>query len=125
MRLFIATSPISRLALCRPLAALLTGLLLTTGVAKVQDYPTKPVRVVQIADVPNVLVVHPSVPAKTFEEFLVYLKANPGKLNYGSTGVGTSSHFSSYMLAQWLGVDALHVPYKGANALNDLLAGRL
>ncbi len=83
------------------------------------------VPVVQIADVPNVLVVHPSVPAKTFEEFLVYLKANPGKLNYGSTGVGTSSHLSSYMLSQRLGVETLHVPYKGANALNDLLAGRL
>jgi len=81
--------------------------------------------VVQIADVPNVLVVHPSVPAATFEEFLVYAKANPGKLSYGSTGIGTSSHLSSFMLSQRLGVDALHVPYKGANALNDLLAGRL
>ena len=83
------------------------------------------VPIVQIADVPNVLVVHPSVPAKTFEEFLAYVKANPGKLNYGSTGVGTSSHLSSYMLSQRLGVETLHVPYKGANALNDLLAGRL
>ena len=83
------------------------------------------VPIVQIADVPNVLVVHPSVPAKTFEEFLAYVKANPGKLNYGSTGVVTSSHLSSYMLSQRLGVETLHVPYKGANALNDLLAGRL
>lgn len=83
------------------------------------------VPVVQIANVPNVLVVHPSVPAKNFEEFLAYVKANPGKLNYGSTGVGTSSHLSSFMLSQRIGVDTLHVPYKGANALNDLLAGRL
>ncbi len=83
------------------------------------------VPVVQIADVPNVLVVHPSIPAATFEEFLAYAKANPGKLSYGSTGIGTSSHLSSFMLSQRLGVDALHVPYKGANALNDLLAGRL
>lgn len=83
------------------------------------------VPVVQIADVPNVLVVHPSVPAKTFEEFIAYAKANPGKLNYGSTGVGTSSHLSSYMLSQRIGSETLHVPYKGANALNDLLAGRL
>jgi len=83
------------------------------------------VPIVQVADVPNVLVVHPSVPARTFEEFVGYLKANPGKLNYGSTGIGTSAHLSSYMLTQRLGAEALHVPYKGANALNDLLAGRL
>jgi tripartite-type tricarboxylate transporter receptor subunit TctC len=83
------------------------------------------VPIVQVANVPNVLVVHPSVPAKTFEEFVAYLKANPGKLNYGSTGVGTSSHLSGFMLSQRLGVETLHVPYKGANALNDLLAGRL
>jgi tripartite-type tricarboxylate transporter receptor subunit TctC len=83
------------------------------------------VPIVQVANVPNVLVVHPSVPAKTFEEFVAYMKANPGKLNYGSTGVGTSSHLSGFMLSQRVGVETLHVPYKGANALNDLLAGRL
>jgi tripartite-type tricarboxylate transporter receptor subunit TctC len=83
------------------------------------------VPIVQIADVTNVLVINPSVPAKTFEEFVAYAKANPGKLSYGSTGIGTSSHLSSFMLAQRMGVEALHVPYKGANALNDLLAGRL
>ena len=83
------------------------------------------VPIVQLADVPNVLVVHPSVPAKTFEEFIAYVKANPGKLNYGSTGIGTSAHLSSYMLSQRIGANAVHVPYKGAAALNDLLAGRL
>ncbi len=83
------------------------------------------VPVVQIADVPNVLVVNPEVPAKTLEEFIAYAKANPNKLNYGSTGVGTSSHLSSYMLSKRVGADTLHVPYKGANALNDLLAGRV
>ena len=83
------------------------------------------VPIVQLADVPNVLVVHPSVPAKTFEEFVAYAKANPGKLNYGSTGIGTSSHLSSYMLSQRIGAEAVHVPYKGATALNDLIAGRL
>lgn len=83
------------------------------------------VPIVQIADVPNVLVVNPSVPAKSFEEFIAYTKANPGKLSYGSTGVGTSSHLSSFMLSQRIGADTLHVPYKGANALTDLLAGRL
>lgn len=83
------------------------------------------VPVVQIADVPNVLVVHPSLPAKTFEEFIAYAKANPGKLNYGSTGVGTSSHLSGFMLSKRTGAETTHVPYKGADALNDLLAGRL
>ena len=83
------------------------------------------VPVVQLADVPNVLVVNNDVPAKTLEAFVAYAKANPGKLSYGSTGVGTSSHLSSYMLSQRIGADTLHVPYKGSGALNDLLAGRL
>ena len=83
------------------------------------------VPIVQIADVPNVLVVHPSVPARTMEEFIAYAKANPGKLNYSSTGVGTSSHLSGYMLSQRSGAETTHVPYKGADALKDLLAGRV
>ena len=83
------------------------------------------VPVVQIADVPNVLVVHPSLPVKSMEEFIAYAKANPGKLNYGSTGVGTSSHLSGFMLGKRVGLETTHVPYKGADALNDLLAGRL
>ena len=83
------------------------------------------VPIVQIADVPNVLVVHPSVPANTLDEFIAYMKANPGKLNYGSTGIGTSSHLSGFMLSQRTGADTVHVPYKGADALNDLLTGRV
>ena len=83
------------------------------------------VPIVQIADVPNVLVVHPSLGVKNFEQFVSYAKANPGKLNYGSTGIGTSSHLSGYMLSKRMGIDATHVPYKGADALNDLLGGRL
>jgi tripartite-type tricarboxylate transporter receptor subunit TctC len=83
------------------------------------------VPIVQIADVPNVLVVHPSLGVKNFEQFVSYAKANPGKLNYGSTGIGTSSHLSGYMLIKRMGIDATHVPYKGADALNDLLVGRL
>lgn len=83
------------------------------------------VPIVQIADVPNVLVVHPSVPAKTFDEFLVYAKANPGKLNCSSTGIGTSSHLSCFLLAKRANFEAVHVPYKGADALRDLIAGRV
>jgi tripartite-type tricarboxylate transporter receptor subunit TctC len=83
------------------------------------------VPVVQIADVPNVLVVHPSLPVKSVEEFIAYARANPGKLNYGSTGVGTSSHLSGFMLSKRIGAETTHIPYKGADALTDLLAGRL
>ena len=83
------------------------------------------VPIVQIAEVPNVLVVHPSLPVKTVEEFIAHAKANPGKLNYGSTGVGTSSHLSGFILAKRAGIETVHVPYKGADALRDLLAGRV
>ncbi len=83
------------------------------------------VPIVQIAEVPNVLVVHPSLPVNTVDEFIAYGKANPGKLNYGSTGIGTSSHLSSFMLSRRGGIETTHVPYKGADALNDLLTGRL
>ena len=89
------------------------------------DPLTDLVPVVQIADVPNVLVVHPSLPAKSFDEFVAYAKANPGKLNYSSTGVGTSSHLSGFMLTERIGTQATHIPYKGADALNDLLSGRV
>jgi tripartite-type tricarboxylate transporter receptor subunit TctC len=59
------------------------------------------------------------------EEFIQYGKANPGKLNYASTGIGTSSHLSSHMLAARAGFEATHIPYKGAEALKDLLTGRV
>ena len=83
------------------------------------------VPIVQIAEVPNVLVMHPSVPAQSLEEFLAYARANPGALNYCSTGIGTSSHLSSFMLGKRAGFEATHIPYKGADALKDLLAGRI
>jgi tripartite-type tricarboxylate transporter receptor subunit TctC len=86
---------------------------------------TELVPIVQIADVPNVLVVHPALPVKTFEDFVAYARANPGKLNYSSTGIGTSSHLSGFVLGKRAGIDATHVPYKGADALRDLLAGRV
>ncbi|HUP29091.1 MAG TPA: tripartite tricarboxylate transporter substrate binding protein [Usitatibacter sp.] len=89
------------------------------------DPLTELVPVAQISDVPNVLVVHPSLGVKSVEQFVAYAKANPGKLNYASTGIGTSSHLSGYMLASRAGFEATHVPYKGAEALKDLLAGRI
>src|SRR5947208_1887485 len=89
------------------------------------DPLTDLVPIVKIADVPNVLVVHPSLGVRNFEGFVAYAKANPGRLNYGSTGIGTSSHLSGYMLCKRVGIDATHIPYKGADALNDLLVGRV
>jgi len=56
---------------------------------------------------------------------VAYAKANPGKMNYASTGVGTSSHLAGYMLASRAGFEAQHIPYKGAEALKDLLTGRV
>ncbi len=82
--------------------------------------------VILIADVPNVLIMSPGSPVKTFAEFVAFAKAKPaGTLNYASTGVGTSAHLSSAMLMDRIGVQAQHIPYKGAEALNDLLAGRI
>jgi len=86
---------------------------------------TELVPIVQIADVPNVLVVHPSLPVKTLEEFVEHAKGNPGKLNCSSTGIGTSSHLSCFILGKRAGLEVTHVPYKGADALRDLLAGRV
>ena len=83
------------------------------------------VPIAQISDVPNVLVVHPSLNVKTVDQLVAYGKANPGKVNYSSTGVGTSSHLAGFMLASRAGFEATHVPYKGAEALKDLLAGRI
>jgi len=83
------------------------------------------VPVAQISDVPNVLVAHPSLNVKTVDQLVAYAKANPGKMNYASTGVGTSSHLAGYMLASRAGFEAQHIPYKGAEALKDLLTGRV
>ena len=74
----------------------------------------------------NVLVVHPSVPAKTVQEFIAYARANAGKIDYGSTGVGISTHLSMELFKTMTGTNLVHVPYKAfALALPDLLAGRI
>jgi tripartite-type tricarboxylate transporter receptor subunit TctC len=83
------------------------------------------VPVAQISDVPNVLVAPAMLKPKTMDEFLAYARAHTGELNYASTGIGTSSHLSSFMLASRAGFAATHVPYKGAEALKDLLTGRV
>ena len=73
---------------------------------------------------PMVLMVNPSLPPKTAKEFVDYARANPGKLNYGSSGSGTITHLATAALASQLGLTMTHVPYKGsAPALVDLAAG--
>ena len=79
-----------------------------------------------IARVPNVLVVHPSVPAKTVEELVAYARANPGKLNYGSGGNGSAAHIAMEYFKLQTKTDLQHVPYKGtAPAVTDLMAGQI
>jgi tripartite-type tricarboxylate transporter receptor subunit TctC len=75
---------------------------------------------------PGVLVGHPSVPAKDLHELLAYMKANPGKVAFGSAGVGSLSHLVVELFEQAAGVSLLHVPYRGTQpALNDVLAGQV
>jgi tripartite-type tricarboxylate transporter receptor subunit TctC len=75
---------------------------------------------------PNVMEVNPSVPAKTVPEFVAYAKANPGKINYASSGNGSTIHMSAELFKMMAGVDLVHVPYRGgAPALTDMLAGQV
>jgi tripartite-type tricarboxylate transporter receptor subunit TctC len=75
---------------------------------------------------PNVLVVHPTVPAKSVKELIAHAKANPGKLSYASTGSGTSPHLSMELLKTMAGIDLVHVPYKGGGpAMTDLIGGQI
>ncbi|MCC6870339.1 MAG: tripartite tricarboxylate transporter substrate binding protein [Burkholderiales bacterium] len=79
-----------------------------------------------LAMVPNVVVIHPKHDFKTLQELLDYAKANPGKLNFGSAGSGTSHHMIGELFKQTANVDLTHVPYKGAGPLmQDLLAGQV
>lgn len=75
---------------------------------------------------PNLLVVHPSVPVKTVAELIKYLKEHPGKLSYGSTGVGTSTHVLAELFKMRTGTDMVHVPYKGSGQMiPDLITGQV
>jgi tripartite-type tricarboxylate transporter receptor subunit TctC len=82
--------------------------------------------VAAISREPNVVVVNPSMPAKTIPEFIAYAKANPGKINFGSAGVGSSQHMSGELFKMMAGVDMTHVPFRGtAPALTSLLGGQI
>ena len=79
-----------------------------------------------LMDAPQVLLAHPSVPAKTLGELIAYAKANPGKLNYASAGNGSMQHLGTELLKQRAGIELEHVPYKGTGpVMQDLLSGRV
>jgi tripartite-type tricarboxylate transporter receptor subunit TctC len=78
------------------------------------------------AYVPNIVIVHPKVPAKTIGELLAYIRANPGKVNYGSAGIGSTEHMSGELFATMANLKIEHVPYKGgAPMMADLIAGHI
>ena len=77
-----------------------------------------------IADAPYVILVNPSVPAKTIPEFIAYAKANPGKINYASGGPGSTSHIFTELLQKLAGIELVHVPYRSA-FMPDLLSGQV
>jgi len=84
------------------------------------------VQVAGIIRVPNVMEVHPSLPVKTVAEFITYAKANPGKVNWATSGNGTSVHLSGELFKMMTGVNLQHVPYRGsAPALTDMLSGQV
>ncbi len=90
------------------------------------DFARDVAPVAAVSRAPNVMVVHPSVPANTVPEFIAYAKANPGKVNMASSGVGTSLHLSGELFKVMTGVNMQHVPYRGsAPMLTDLLAGQV
>jgi tripartite-type tricarboxylate transporter receptor subunit TctC len=96
----------------------------------VEKLPFDPVKdfapITLAATAPNILVVHPSVPATSVSELVAYAKANPGKLNFGSPGSGTAMHLSGEMFKSAAGINVVHVPYKGTQpVLNALLAGEI
>ena len=82
--------------------------------------------IIQFGTAPNVLVVNPDLPTKSVKDLIAYIAANPGKVNYGSSGNGTSNHLSGAMFVARNGLKATHVPYRGgAQAITDLLRGEI
>jgi len=81
--------------------------------------------ITMVANTPNILVVHPSVPANTLAELIAYARANPAKLNYASPGNGSPSHLATEIFKSMAGIELTHVPYKGSGpALADMLGGQ-
>ncbi len=106
----------------------------TTGTSSIQQHlapmPFNPdtdiVPVTQIANAPYVLLVNANLPVKTVREFVAYAKANPGKVNFASSGNATGGHLAGEMFKSAAGVNMVHVPYKGTGqAMTDLLSGQI
>ncbi len=107
-----------------------TSSIMGANPALVQKLPYDPIRdfvaVSTIATIENILVVHPSVPVNNVQEFIRFAKDNPGKLFYGSSGIGSTYHLGAEMFANMTKTQLSHVPYKGQGpAAQDLLAGHL
>ena len=98
------------------------GLYKKIGYHPLNDYTP----IMMVASVPVVLAVNPAVPAKNVKELIALAKANPGRLNYASSGIGGTNHLGGAMFATMAGVDIVHIAYKGSGpALTDLLAGQV
>jgi tripartite-type tricarboxylate transporter receptor subunit TctC len=110
-------------------------LLMVSGTQTVNEtlYTQKPYQLMRdltpvapLMDTDLVLVVHPSVPAKTLQELLALARANPGTLNYGSSGPGSNYHMAAELLKSLTGIDIVHVPYKGSTGMRgDILSGQI
>jgi tripartite-type tricarboxylate transporter receptor subunit TctC len=103
---------------------------LAFGPSLYANVPYDPVRdfkpVALVATLPNILAVNPKLPVTSFQEFVAYAKANPGKLNYSSGGQGSAAHIAGAYLCHQAGIEAVHVPYRGtAPSVNDLVAGQV
>src|SRR5207342_2529723 len=82
--------------------------------------------VARLTSIPNILVVHPSVPAKTLRQFINLARARPGKLNFGSGGAGTTNHLANELLKHLEKIDIVHVPYKGVTvAMSAMIGGEV
>ena len=80
----------------------------------------------EVADQPNIVVIHPALPAKTVAEFAALARAKPGELTFASAGTGSGTHFAGELLRMKLGIDMIHIPYKGTGpALTDLIGGQV
>lgn len=107
-----------------------SGSIVTANPYMYRDMPFDPARdlvaITNVATGPQVIAVSPTVPAKDLAEFIAYVKANPGRVNFGSAGVGTQTHLAAENFAYTAGLEMTHVPYKGESAaLNDLMGSQI